>query len=82
MTTIIVPGRLVSPTCIELAHPVSLNDGEIEVEIRQPHSGRQQAALLLLQLLAASPSRGRTKEDIDEQIREERESWERKEFRS
>lgn len=76
MSPIVVEGRLISPTQIELAHPVHVSDSSVEVEIRPRQEARREALLALLQRMAARPARGRTMEDIQRQIEEERYSWE------
>jgi hypothetical protein len=81
MTPITVEGRFISPTQIELAQPVVVPDANVEIEIRSRAEGnqvvsKQEAALALLARMAARPSRGRSKEDIDRQIAEERAGWE------
>jgi hypothetical protein len=76
MSPIVVEGRFVSPTQIELAQPVVVADADVEVEIRPRAAARREALIELLQRMAARPSRGRSKEDIDRQIEEERASWE------
>ena len=77
MNSIIVAGRLVSPTQIELSMPVNLPNSSVQVEIHVPQLPvNQETVIKYLEELAASPSRGRSKADIDEQIREERDGWE------
>ena len=75
MAPIVVEGLFVSPTQIELAHPVDVLEPAVEVEIRSRPEARRQAALKLLERMAAQPARGRTREDIQRQIDEERASW-------
>jgi hypothetical protein len=78
MPSIVVEGRFISPTQIELSHPVQISEPTVEIEIR-PRSidkeKRRQDMLALLQRMAATPNRGRTLEDINQQIEEERASW-------
>ncbi|MDX1945989.1 MAG: hypothetical protein SFU86_11380 [Pirellulaceae bacterium] len=81
MKLIVVPGRLISPTQIELSVPVDLSESEIEVEIRVKSSHTEGSQMKLVEFLLDLQGRnqnkpGRTKEDIDQQIREERDSWE------
>jgi hypothetical protein len=76
MTPIVVQGRLISPTHIELSQAVVVSDPAVEIEIRplpQPHNA---SIKNLLEAMAAFPSRNRSKEDIDRQIQEERDGWE------
>lgn len=81
MSPITVEGRLISPTQIELAHPVVVPDANVEIEIRPRTDGKQvvskqEAALALLARMAAFPSPGRSAADIQRQIDEERAGWE------
>jgi hypothetical protein len=65
-------GRLCDPRHIELAEPIDAVGEEVEVIIRpiRPQSGKS-----IFEVIAALPPGTRTKEDIDRQIREERDSW-------
>ena len=76
MSPIVVEGRFISPTQIELAHPGAISDPAVEVEIRPRASVRQEALLQLFKRLAERPPGSRSREDIDRQIQEERDSWE------
>jgi hypothetical protein len=76
MSPIVVEGRLISPTQIELSKPVAVADAAVEVEIRPRPAARREALIALLQRMAALPPGNRSKEDIDRQIQEERDSWE------
>ena len=76
MDTIVVDGRLTSPTQIELAHPVAVSAGDIEVEIRPRAAARQASQATLLKRLMARPAGTRSPQEIDRQIREERSGWE------
>jgi hypothetical protein len=76
MNPIVVQGRLVSPTHIELEQPVIVSDSSVEVQIRPRAARRHEALIGLLARMAAWTSGGRSKEDIDRQIAEERASWE------
>jgi hypothetical protein len=75
VSSIIVPGRLVSPTQIELSRPINVSDPAIEVEVRERSANRDQALADLMQFMMSRPAGTRTKEDIDRQIEEERNSW-------
>jgi len=75
MSAIVVPGRLVSPTQIELSRPIHVTNPAIEVEVRERSEVRQQALIELLESLMRRPPGTRSKEDIDRQIEEERSSW-------
>jgi hypothetical protein len=75
--SIVVMGVLVSPTQLELDTPVTGLTGPVEVQMRpvQPGASKENT-LRLLEYLRSLPPGTRSKEDIDAQIREERESWE------
>jgi hypothetical protein len=80
MTTIIVKGRLVSPTRVELLEPVTDALGDVEVVVRQDSDRDEPQALdrnarELVEFLKSLPPGTRPKEDIDRQIEEERSSW-------
>ena len=75
MSPIVVEGRFISPTQIELSLPVHVQDSTVEIEIRSCPEKRREATLELLKRMAATPSRGRSLEDINRQIEEERSSW-------
>jgi hypothetical protein len=70
--SITVKGTLRDSRHIELAEPVQGIGEEVELVIRRltPDSGKT-----LLEILATLPPGSRSKEDIDQQIREERDSW-------
>jgi hypothetical protein len=76
MSPIVVEGRFVSPTQIELAHPVQCSEAAVEIEIRPRQAARHAALVALLERMAQRPSRGRSWEDIRQQIEQERKSWE------
>ena len=73
--TTVIRGRLVGPTQVELEQPVSNVADEVEVVVRARVAQEPGAREDLLSLLDRIPPGTRTREDIDEQIREERESW-------
>jgi hypothetical protein len=71
--TVVVKGRLVGPSTVELAEPISAQPGsEIEVvaRVKTPGRGRK-----LSEIVSSFPPGTRTKEDIDRQINEDRDSW-------
>lgn len=76
VSSIVVEGRLVTPTRIELAEPVEVTNPAVEVEIRPRAPHPQHTLVEYLQRLASRPARGRTYEDIMRQVAEERNSWE------
>ena len=72
--TVVVRGRVVGSTTVQVDEPIPADTTEVEVVLhlrdRTP-SGRMTASEYVRQL----PPGNRTKEDIDRQIREERDSW-------
>jgi actin-like ATPase involved in cell morphogenesis len=73
-TAVIVRGRVTDSRHIELDEPVGQLEGAVEVTLRPvpPDQGED-----IVEFLARLPGGTRTKEDIDRQVREERDSWER-----
>lgn len=72
---IVVKGRLVNPTTIKLEEPVSEMTEEVEVILRPSPQGQTDKGETVIEFLRRLPAGTRTKEDIDRQIREERDSW-------
>jgi hypothetical protein len=72
-----VKGRLVSPTTVELLEPVSSppNGGLVDVVLPAPPAEPGSALRLIEHMMSLPPGR-RSREDIDRQIQEERDSWE------
>ena len=71
---IIVRGRLSGPRRIDLDEPVDEVTGEVEVFVR-PIQAEPAPKRDLFEVLRSLPPGTRTKEDIDQQIAEERDSW-------
>jgi hypothetical protein len=74
--TIVIKGRIVGPTTIELDEPVSDLTASVEVILRpvaEPHDAKEEDVFHFLRHLSPGT---RAKEDIDRQITEERASWE------
>jgi hypothetical protein len=71
---IIVRGRLSGPRRIDLDEPVEDVTGEVEVVVR-PVEAKHAARRSLADVLRSLPAGTRSKEDIDRQIAEERDSW-------
>ena len=72
---IVVKGRLVGPRSVELAEAVQGMVEDVEVLVhRLPVNEDVESLLTWIESL---PPGTRSTEDIDAQIREERESWER-----
>lgn len=72
---VVVRGRLRGRS-IELDEAVEELEGEVEVFVRAV--ARPAAASRLLEIAASLPAGTRTKEDIDTQVAEERDSWDRR----
>ncbi|MBI2838411.1 MAG: hypothetical protein HYX75_08860 [Acidobacteria bacterium] len=71
---VIVRGRLSDPQHVELDEPVTEIDGDVEVVLKSasaPRSGTTDIFDLIAGLRAGS----RSKEDIDNQVHEERSTW-------
>jgi hypothetical protein len=71
--TVVIKGRKVGPHTVELDQPLPEQTSEVEVlaRIKTPGGGK------LSDFLRSLPPGTRTKEDIDRQINEERDSWDR-----
>ena len=72
---ILIRGRLIGPTNVELAEPVADLEAEVEVIVRTSPAATANNAKRAIAFLRSLPPGNRTKEDIDLQIREEREGW-------
>lgn len=73
---IVIRGRLVGPNNVELEEPVSDLTAEVEVIVRpRPSNELTDSSSNILDFLRQLPPGNRTREDIDAQIREEREGW-------
>ncbi len=69
----VIKGRLVGPSTVELAEPLSAQAGsEVEVLTRVEKPGGRRK---LSEILRSFPPGKRSKEDIDRQVREDRDSW-------
>jgi hypothetical protein len=72
---IVVRGRLADAQHIELEEPVTDIEGPVEVVLRSvPHEAENRGEDIF-DFIAKLPPGSRSKEDIDGQIREERDSW-------
>ena len=71
--TRIIPGRLVGPTHVELDESVNTS-ATIEVVVRES-AGDAGTRKSLLDVVRSLPAGNRTREDIDRQIADERDSW-------
>jgi hypothetical protein len=74
---VIVRGRL-HGRHIDLDEPVDQLDGEVEVVVRAVEPARRErdkAVENIFEFIRSLPAGARSKEDIDRQIAEERDSW-------
>ena len=72
---VVVRGRLTDAQHIELDEPVTDLDGPVDVVLRRIPSGTAEHDEDIFDFIARLPPGTRTKADIDQQIREEREGW-------
>ena len=72
---LVVTGRLVGPTTVELDEPVLGLTGSVEIILRALPDERDRTEESIFDFLRRLPPGTRTKEDVDRQIREERDSW-------
>lgn len=72
---IVLRGRLSDPQHIELAEPITELRGEVEVVVRSVPSSQPQLRQDIFDFVAGLPPGRRSKEDIDRQVQEERDSW-------
>ncbi|MEW6300565.1 MAG: hypothetical protein AB1671_22990 [Thermodesulfobacteriota bacterium] len=72
---IAVRGKLADSRHIELDEPITEIEGPVEVFVRPIASEHEAKGESIFDLIARLPGGNRSKEDIDRQIREERESW-------
>ncbi len=73
--TIVVKGRLLDSSTVELAEPVPGAARDVEVIVRVPGEPMSKTDGTLLDFLKGLPAGTRTKQEIDRQIQEERDSW-------
>ena len=71
---VVVRGRL-HGRHIDLDEPVDQLEGEVEVVVRPVEHERPRAVESIFDFIRKLPPGTRTKEDIDRQIAEERDSW-------
>jgi len=75
-TAIIVRGRLSDSRHIELDEPVTeLGNGDLEVVLRIAPGTQQKVQEDVFDLIARLPAGSSTKEDIDNDVKEERMAW-------
>jgi hypothetical protein len=71
--TVVIKGHKTGPNTVELDQPLPNETTEVEVVARVKTAGGGK----LSDFLRSLPPGTRTKEDIDRQINEERDSWDR-----
>lgn len=71
---VVIKGHLVGPNSVELEEPVEAGAYEVEVIVRmtEPPSVRPDG---LADFLRSLPPGSRSKDDIDRQVRAERDAW-------
>jgi hypothetical protein len=69
---IVITGRLIGPMSVELDEPVSNATGNVEVIVRGVTAASEETVSEFLRRL---PAGTRSKEDIDRQMRDERDAW-------
>lgn len=72
---IVVRGHLGGPRRIDLDEPVNEVTGEVEVTLRVIEPAPADSSQDVFEFLRSLPPGTRSKEDIDRQIAEERDSW-------
>jgi hypothetical protein len=72
---IIVRGRLTGPKRIDLDEPLEGVSGEVEVVVRAVEAKAATPRRDIFDVIRSLPPGTRSKEDIDRQVAEERESW-------
>lgn len=75
-TALILRGKLSNSRHIELDEPVPGSDGEVEVVLRRVTMSGEPKTIDVFDLIAAATPGARSKEDIDQQLADERASWE------
>ena len=73
---IVVEGRLINPRTVELDEPVSELTGNVEVVLHAVVGDQAPKGETVFEFLRRLPVGTRTKEEIDQQIGEERDAWE------
>lgn len=72
---VVVRGRLCDPRHIELDEPIVDIQGSVELVVRGSGASPLGAGRDVFDLIATLPPGGRTREDIDRQVQEDRDSW-------
>jgi hypothetical protein len=74
-TALIVRGRISNSRHIELDEAVPGVDGEVEVMVRRVVPPEQAGTVDVFELISTASAGTRSKEDIDQQVADERSSW-------
>jgi hypothetical protein len=74
--TVVIPGHLVDRTTVELDSPAPAEATRAEVVIQLDGASPKEPGTLI-EVLRGFPRGRRTKREIDQQIEDERASWER-----
>jgi hypothetical protein len=73
---VVVKGHLVDPRRVELEEPVDVETREVEIIVRVAEPARNTSdSDSVAAFLRSLPPGTRSTADIDQQVREERESW-------
>jgi hypothetical protein len=77
--TVVIRGRLVGPTTVELDEPVPDPEllGSVEVLLRIPAEVAPGGTQSMIEFLQGLPPGVRSKDEIDRQLADERASWSR-----
>lgn len=73
--TVVVKGRLVTPSTAQLEEPLSGVADDVQVVAHPPNAVGANFEQLIARLLAR-PDGAKTREELDEEIRQQREGWE------
>jgi hypothetical protein len=71
----IISGRLIDSTHVELDEPAENVRGEVQVLVKALTDTRSDDGMSMLEFIDSLPPGTRSKKDIDQQIRAERDAW-------
>jgi hypothetical protein len=74
-SAVVIRGRLVGPRSVELEEPVADLHSQVEVIVRKSDNGPSLQTASLADFLRSIPVGVRTREELDRQLREERDAW-------